>query len=86
MFDRKGERIGAYDNNINKINFLYVFGVFPRTNTLLIENEKVLPALIVINEFKEQRQLPLTYWNYDDYQKSWRKSLRRACVTRVLQL
>ncbi|WP_241613772.1 hypothetical protein [Rosenbergiella epipactidis] len=52
-----------------------MFGIFPNDKPVNIEGECVLPALIVIDEFSESLNIPISYWNIEDYRKSWAKSI-----------
>lgn len=55
-----------------------MFGIFSEEMPTTIEGESVLPASIVIDGFKESMNIPLTYWNLEDYKKSWLKSLKEG--------
>lgn len=52
-----------------------MFGIFSEKESIIIEDELILPALIVIDEFKEAMNIPLAYWSIDDYKNSWLYSL-----------
>lgn len=52
-----------------------MFGIFPEDKPVDIEGECVLPASIIIDEFSEMMNIPLSYWNIDDYKDNWRISL-----------
>lgn len=52
-----------------------MFGIFPKDNPVNIEGEFVLPASIIIDEFSEMMNIPLSYWNINDYKDSWLSSL-----------
>jgi len=52
-----------------------MFGIFPEDKQIDIEGALFAPASIVIGDFKESMNIPLTYWNINDYKKSWLKSL-----------
>ncbi|WP_435928482.1 hypothetical protein [Dryocola sp. BD613] len=55
-----------------------MFGIFPEKKPVNIEGECVLPASIVIDNFSEMMDIPLSYWNISDYQDSWRCSLKEG--------
>lgn len=55
-----------------------MFGIFPEDKPLDIEGECVLPASIVIDDFSEMMNIPLSYWNINDYKDSWRGSLKEG--------
>lgn len=55
-----------------------MFGIFPEDKPLDIEGECVLPASIVIDDFSEIMNIPLSYWNINDYKDSWRDSLKEG--------
>lgn len=55
-----------------------MFGIFPEDKQFDIEGELFVPASIVIDDFKEAMNIPLTYWNIDDYKKSWFNSLEEG--------
>lgn len=55
-----------------------MFGIFPEKEAIDVEGERVLPAAIIIDEFSEMMHIPLSYWNIEDYKKSWLKSLDEA--------
>lgn len=55
-----------------------MFGIFPEDKPLDIEGECVLPASIVIDDFSEMMNIPLSYWNINDYKDSWRDSLEEG--------
>lgn len=52
-----------------------MFGIFPEDKQLDIEGALFTPASIVIGDFTESMNIPLSYWNINDYKKSWLKSL-----------
>lgn len=45
---------------------------------VVVENEHVQPASIVIDDYTESLYLPLSYWSIDDYKKAWLASLREG--------
>ncbi|MBT0716687.1 hypothetical protein HGT71_00085 [Rosenbergiella epipactidis] len=53
-----------------------MFGIFPNDKPVNIEGERVLPASIVIDEFSERMNIPLSYWNINDYKDNWLSSLK----------
>lgn len=55
-----------------------MFCIFPKDKPFIMEDELVLPVEIVINDFQEEFYISLTYWNFEDYQESWLKSLERG--------
>lgn len=52
-----------------------MFGIFPEDKPVDIEGECVLPASMIIDEFSEMMNIPLSYWNINDYKDNWRSSL-----------
>lgn len=49
-----------------------MFGIFTETDAIQSEfSEMVLPAKIIIGDFDEGMQIPLTYWSIRKYQESW---------------
>lgn len=59
-----------------------MFGIYP-DNLIIIENdEPVLPAIIIIDEFKEEIHIPLSYWNIEDYKRNWLASLDEGIRTK----
>lgn len=59
-----------------------MFGIFPKDKPVDIEGECVLPASIIIDEFSEMMNIPLSYWNINDYKDSWRSSLEEGLATK----
>ncbi|QLR41977.1 hypothetical protein HV346_04540 [Enterobacter sp. RHBSTW-00994] len=59
-----------------------MFGIFPDDNPMNIDGELVLPASIVIDEFTEKMNIPLTYWSIEDYKLSWLRSLEEGLITK----
>lgn len=59
-----------------------MFGIFPENKPVEVEGESVLPASIVIDEFTEMMNMPLTYWSVDDYKLSWLRSLEDGLTTK----
>lgn len=55
-----------------------MFGIFPCSLPINENDEMVLPASIIIDSFTEQVHLPLSYWGYEDYKKSWMMSLEEG--------
>lgn len=53
-----------------------MFGIFFGDRPIKLEEELVMPASIVINEFRETLYLSLTCWNLEDYKHSWLNSLK----------
>ncbi|UZH03009.1 hypothetical protein OJ965_20510 [Pantoea anthophila] len=52
-----------------------MFGIFPENKPVDAEGECVLPASIIINEFSEMMNIPLSYWSINDYKANWISSL-----------
>ncbi|MEJ8321777.1 hypothetical protein WKI40_01280 [Kosakonia sacchari] len=48
-----------------------MFGIFPEKEAVNVEGELVLPAAIVINNYKEAMNIPLSYWTVNDYKNNW---------------
>ncbi|BEM34899.1 hypothetical protein SME06J_35910 [Serratia marcescens] len=48
-----------------------MFGIIPENEPLEIDGELVQAARIIIDDFCECLQLPLSYWNLKDYKRSW---------------
>ncbi|WP_340617364.1 hypothetical protein [Xenorhabdus entomophaga] len=40
--------------------------------------EPAIPSSIIIDDFKEEFFLPTTYWNLNDYKRSWVKSIEEG--------
>ncbi|KFB98697.1 hypothetical protein GTGU_04367 [Trabulsiella guamensis ATCC 49490] len=59
-----------------------MFGIFPDKNLVYIDGELASPASIVIDEFTEMMNIPLTYWSIDDYKLSWLRSLEYGLATK----
>jgi len=59
-----------------------MFGIFPENKTDNIEGEVVLPASIVIDEFSEMINIPLSYWSIKDYKICWLKSLEEGLASK----
>ncbi len=59
-----------------------MFGIFPKDKSVNIDGELVLPALVVIDKFQEAMNIPLTYWNINDYKKSWVRSLEEGLISK----
>lgn len=55
-----------------------MFGIFPEDEQIDIEGAFFAPASIIIDDFIESMNIPLTYWNISDYKKSWLKSLEEG--------
>lgn len=56
-----------------------MFGIFPENESVdIIEGECVLPASIVINEFSEMMNIPLSYWNINNYKNHWLRDLEEG--------
>jgi len=59
-----------------------MFGIFPEDKPVDVEGELVLPASIVIDDFSEIINIPLSYWNINDYKKSWLSSLESGLASK----
>ncbi|MBJ3814719.1 hypothetical protein F9C28_07230 [Shimwellia pseudoproteus] len=56
-----------------------MFGIFTEDKTIKSEfNETVLPALIIIGDFNEGLQIPVDYWDIEQYYASWLSSLKKG--------
>ncbi|MBT0731681.1 hypothetical protein [Rosenbergiella nectarea] len=56
-----------------------MFGIFTENKAIQSAfDEVVLPAKIIIGDFDEGIQIPLTYWRIEQYQKSWIESLKQG--------
>lgn len=55
-----------------------MFGIFSENAPIEECDEMVLPSSIVINEFKENFNIPLAYWNVKDYRNSWKLSIEEG--------
>lgn len=55
-----------------------MFGIFPEDKPIDVDGEIVLPASIVIDEFKEVMHISLTYWKISDYKESWLRSIKEG--------
>ncbi|QIX96822.1 hypothetical protein [Cedecea sp. FDAARGOS_727] len=56
-----------------------MFGIFTEDKIIKSEfNEAVLPASIVIGDFKEGMQIPVDYWDISQYRASWLSSLKKG--------
>lgn len=59
-----------------------MFGIFTENKPVDVDGECVLPALIVINEFSEVMNIPLSYWSINDYKVSWLSSLEEGLANK----
>jgi len=59
-----------------------MFGIFPEKDAVNVEGELVLPASIVIDEFSEMTNIPLSYWSIKDYKICWLKSLEEGLASK----
>ena len=59
-----------------------MFGIFPEDKPVDIEGERVLPALIIIDEFSEMMNIPLSYWSVNDYKVNWLSSLEEGLANK----
>ena len=55
-----------------------MFGIFPEDAPVNIEGECVLPSSIIIDEYSEVINIPLSYWNINNYKASWLNSLEEG--------
>ncbi|CNF73622.1 Uncharacterised protein [Yersinia similis] len=55
-----------------------MFGIFPENEPLEMDGELVQVAKIVIDDFWEPLQLPLSYWELKDYKRSWLASIEKG--------
>ncbi|WP_368161922.1 hypothetical protein [Aeromonas sp. R5-3] len=55
-----------------------MFGIFIESKAIINNGEQVLPASIIIDDFKESMHIPLSYWNVSDYKKNWILSLEQG--------
>lgn len=74
--------MGTYDNDLNRIKDKFMFGIFPGNIPITINDELVLPAEIVIDDFQEKLYIPLYYWSFNDYKMSWLKSLEYGLINK----
>ncbi|MEY8711533.1 hypothetical protein [Mangrovibacter phragmitis] len=60
-----------------------MFGIFTENKAIQSAfNEIVLPAKIVIGDFDEGMQIPLTYWSIKQYQESWIENIKQGLKKR----
>ncbi|CFB70694.1 hypothetical protein ACOHX9_000052 [Yersinia enterocolitica] len=55
-----------------------MFGIFQKGQPICENDEMVLPASIIIDEFTEPLYIPLSYWSFENYQKSWLSSIEEG--------
>lgn len=55
-----------------------MFGIFTENKAIINDGEQVLPASIIVDDFKESMHIPLSYWNISDYKKNWLLSLEQG--------
>jgi len=48
-----------------------MFGIFTEDTPVAIEDELILPAEIIIDDFKEKLNIPVSYWGFSDYKQIW---------------
>ncbi|MEW5292009.1 hypothetical protein ABW286_23005 [Erwinia papayae] len=60
-----------------------MFGILFKGTPVNMDGELVQPASIIIDEFAESLNLPLSYWNLMDYKKSWLKSLEEGLSSKT---
>ncbi len=59
-----------------------MFGIFPEDTPVTMEDEPVLPAEIIIDDFNEKLNIPISYWGLSDYKQSWLKSLESGLANK----
>lgn len=59
-----------------------MFGIFTEDTPVAIEDELILPAEIIIDDFKEKLNIPVSYWGLSDYKQSWLKSLESGLANK----
>lgn len=59
-----------------------MFGIFHEDRPVEIEGEYVLPVSIIIDEFSEVINIPLSYWSIEDYKDSWLTSLEEGLANK----
>lgn len=59
-----------------------MFAIFTENKPVDVDGECVLPASIVINEFSEVMNIPLSYWSINDYKVSWLSSLEEGLANK----
>ncbi|EOU3146989.1 hypothetical protein AB8884_09240 [Yersinia enterocolitica] len=55
-----------------------MFGIFQKGQPICENDEMVLPTSIIIDEFTEPLYIPLSYWSFENYQKSWLSSIEEG--------
>lgn len=55
-----------------------MFDIYIKDTPMKIDDELVQPASIIIDDFKEEFYIPLTYWSVSDYMSSWVDSLKQG--------
>lgn len=55
-----------------------MFDIIVENTSVYIYEELALPGKIIINDFKENFTLPISYWSLDDYKKSWSNSIKQG--------
>ncbi|MGM7884545.1 hypothetical protein [Yersinia enterocolitica] len=55
-----------------------MFGIIPENEPLEMDGELFQEAKIVIDDFWETLQLPLSYWELKDYKRSWLASIEKG--------
>ncbi|REF26071.1 hypothetical protein BDD26_0640 [Xenorhabdus cabanillasii] len=59
-----------------------MFNMVTTDSVIEFLGEAALPSSIIIDDFKEEFHLPVTYWNIHDYRKSWYNSLKEGLQKR----
>lgn len=59
-----------------------MFGIYPKSIPIVVNDEWVQPAEIEIDDFLEKLYIPLTYWDLRDYKTSWFNSLEHGLTKR----
>lgn len=55
-----------------------MFGIFPEDKLIKENGELVIPSSIIIGDFTERLNIPISYWSLDDYKRSWTSSLAQG--------
>lgn len=59
-----------------------MFGIFPEDKPVNNEGECFLPSSVIIGDFSEVINIPLSYWNIDNYKVSWLNSLKEGLINK----
>ncbi|CBJ80225.1 conserved hypothetical protein [Xenorhabdus bovienii str. Jollieti] len=55
-----------------------MFNIVTKDSAVKFFGELTLPSSIIIDDFKEEFHLPITYWSLIDYKKSWYNALKEG--------